>query len=511
MRQTPDGTRLLRGSKLAAICCVLALAACTVPTDAPEQTAAEKPNIIYIYADDLGYNEVGAYGQEKIRTPNIDRLAAEGMRFTQHYSGSAVCAPSRSVLLTGKHTGHAYIRNNKELGGWGPDEPEGQWPLAAEEVTLAEILQDDGYATGAMGKWGLGGPGDHGHPNQQGFDHYYGYLCQRVAHNYYPTHLWRNGDKDMLEGNEYFAAHQSIEEPPADPSGWDQFKGAQYAPDLIADEALRFIRDNAGGPFFLYYPTIVPHVAIQVPDDSLAEYSGTFDDEPYLGGSYLPHPEPRAAYAAMITRMDRNVGRIIDLVAELGIEENTIIMFSSDNGPTWVGGSDLEFFDGNGELRGRKQQLWEGGIRVPMIARWPARIEAGQVTDHLSAQWDVLPTVLDIAGVQAPTDIDGISFAPTLFGEGEQGGHDVMYWELGRQQAVRAGDWKLYRRANADGEIVTVELFNLADDVGEQNNLAEARPEVVAEMIEIASRARVPSEVFPSPFDPDDDDAGSRD
>lgn len=482
---------------------ILALAGCRAgpPPPAPEPRPT-RPNIIYIYADDLGYNEVGAYGQEKIRTPNLDRLAAEGIRFTQHYSGSAVCAPSRSVLLTGKHTGHSFIRDNKELGGWGPDEPEGQWPLAAEEVTLAEILKEHGYTTGATGKWGLGGPDANGHPNLQGFDFFYGYLCQRVAHNYYPTHLWRNGEKEMLEGNEYFDAHQRIEAPPADLSGYDPYKGVQYAPDRIAEAALQFIRDNAGGPFFLYYPTIVPHVAIQVPDDSLAEYSGAFDDEPYLGDqSYLPHPEPRAAYAAMITRMDRNVGRILDLVAELGLEDNTLILFSSDNGPTWVGGSDLEFFDGNGPFRGRKQQLYEGGIRVPMLARWPGRVAAGQVTDHLSAQWDVLPTILELIDVAPPAGIDGISFAPTLFGEGEQAEHQVMYWELGRQQAVRAGDWKLYRRADRDGVIDTVELYDLSEDPGEQHNLAEDRPEVVAELIEIARAARVPSEVFPSVFD----------
>jgi arylsulfatase len=478
-------------------------AACQTSSEPPQVAEEAPPNIIYIYADDLGYNEVGAYGQTKIRTPNIDRLATEGMRFTQHYSGSAVCAPSRSVLLTGKHTGHTYIRNNKELGGWGPDEPEGQWPLAAAEVTVAEILQEHGYATGAMGKWGLGGPDDHGRPNMQGFDDYYGYLCQRVAHNYYPTHLWRNDEKDMLPGNEYFDAHQSIEAPFDDPTDYDRFKGATYAPDLIADEALQFIRDHAEEPFFLYYPTIVPHVAIQVPDDSLAEYKGMFNDTPYLGGSYLPHPQPRAAYAAMITRMDRNVGRILDLIAELGIDDNTVVMFSSDNGPTWVGGSDLEFFDGNGPFRGRKQQLWEGGIRVPMIARWPGHIAAGEVTDQLSAQWDVLPTVLELVGAREaiPTDIDGISFAPTLLGEDLQVTHDVMYWELGRQQAVRAGDWKLFRRANADGEIDIVELFNLADDPGEQTNLADAEPDKLAEMIELARTSRVPSEVFPSPFD----------
>ena len=497
-----------RRNRFALAALLLLTVACGAPAEepapTPEAQAETPPNIIYIYADDLGYNEVGAYGQARIRTPNIDRLAAEGMRFTHHYSGSAVCAPSRSVLLTGKHSGHAYIRNNKELGGWGPDEPEGQWPLAAEEVTLAEILQENGYATAAMGKWGLGGPDDHGHPNAQGFDRFYGYLCQRVAHNYYPTHLWRDGDKDLLAGNEYFDAHQSIEAPFDDRADYDRFKGTIYAPDVIADEALQFIRDHAGGPFFLYYPTIVPHVALQVPDDSLAEYAGAFEDEPYLGDeSYLPHPEPRAAYAAMITRMDRNVGRILDLLEELGIADDTVVMFSSDNGPTWVGGSDLEFFDGNGELRGRKQQLYEGGIRVPMIARWPGRIAARNVSDHLSAQWDVLPTVLELTAVANPVagEIDGISFAPTLLGEPDQQQHDALYWELGRQQAVQADGWKLYRRAGADGAIEVVELFHLREDPGEQLNLAPQEPDRVAELIELARRSRTPSEVFPSPFD----------
>jgi len=482
---------------------LLLVSACQRAADtASQESAPPPPNIVYIYADDLGYNEVGAYGQDKIRTPNLDRLAAEGMRFTQHYSGSAVCAPSRSSLLTGKHTGHSYIRDNKELGGWGPDEPEGQWPLAADEVTLAELLQQHGYVTGAMGKWGLGGPDGEGHPNLQGFDHYYGYLCQRVAHNYYPTHLWRDHDKDMLEGNVYFDAHQRIDEPFADPSAYDRYKGTTYAPDMIAAEALAFIRDNAERPFFLYYPTIVPHVAIQVPDDSLAEYAGAFEETPYLGqNSYLPHPTPHAAYAAMITRMDGNVGRVLDLLHELGLEDNTLVMFSSDNGPTWVGGYDLEFFDGNGAFRGRKQQLYEGGIRVPMIARWPGHIAAGTVTDHLSAQYDVLATVLDVIGAEPPADTDGISFAPTLFGNGQQEVHEVMYWELGNQQAVRRGDWKLYRRADRDGKIAEIGLFNLAEDPGEQNDLSGEQPDLVAALVDLAARTRTVSEVFPSPFD----------
>jgi arylsulfatase A-like enzyme len=458
--------------------------------------------VVYLYADDLGYGEVGAYGQEIIRTPNLDRLAAEGMKFTAHYSGSAVCAPSRASLLTGKHTGHAFIRDNKELGGWGPDEPEGQWPLATAEVTLAELLQTDGYATAAIGKWGLGGPDDHGHPNAQGFDLFYGYLCQRVAHNYYPTHLWRNRDKDMLPGNApWFSAHQRIETVPTTAAGWAGYRRETYAPDRMVDEALAFVRDNADRPFFLYFPSVVPHVSIQVPDDSLAEYSGTLDDTPYLGErGYLPHPEPRAGYAAMITRMDRDLGMILNLLDELGLAEDTIVIFSSDNGPTFNGGTDAPFFNSAAGMRGLKTELYEGGIRVPMLARWPGAIAAGSVTDHPSGQWDVLATILDLIDAP-PAPSDGISFAPTLLGAGTQRQHATMYWELGRQQAVRAGWWKLYRRADAEGTIVTTELFDLEADPYEQTDLAAARPEVVAEMLEHAAAARTPSELFPSPYD----------
>ena len=452
----------------------------------------------------LGYGELGSYGQKIIQTPNLDRLAAEGMRFTAHYSGSAVCAPSRAILLTGKHSGHAFIRDNKELGGWGADEPEGQWPLAAAEITIAELLSARGYATAAVGKWGLGGPDDHGHPNAQGFDLFYGYLCQRVAHNYYPTHLWRNRDKDMLPGNEWFSAHQRLESAPLDASGWAAYRGETYAPDRLIDEALAFVRSNADRPFFLYFPSTVPHASIQVPADSLAQYTGTLDDV-YLGQrGYLPHPEPRAGYAAMITRMDRDMGRILDLLDELGLSDNTIVMFSSDNGPTFNGGTDSEFFNSASGMRGLKTELYEGGIKVPMIARWPGRIAAGTTTDHVSAQWDVLPTLLNLVDAPPAADIDGISFAPTLLDRGEQSRHDVLYWELGRQQAVRQGKWKLYRRADTEGLIVTVELFDLTEDPNERNDLSADRPEVLARMVGLAAAARTPSELFPSPFDGQD-------
>ncbi|MFC1783031.1 arylsulfatase [Planctomycetota bacterium] len=449
--------------RLTAGASALALQGCMNSIDhLSEEPVARKPNIIYILADDLGYAELGCYGQKKIRTPHLDQIAAEGMRFTQHYSGSPVCAPSRCVLLTGKHTGHSYIRSNYEMGGWGPDEPEGQLHIPADTVTLSKLLQTAGYTTGAMGKWGLGGPDTSGEPNRQGFDHWYGYLCQRVAHNYYPTHLWRNTEKDIL-ANEYFGAHQKLPEDrdPHDKASYFEYSGEQYSVDLMVDEALEFIKTNKDNPFFLYLPFPVPHVALQVPEDSLAEYEGTFPETPYKGEkSYLPHRAPRAAYAAMITRMDKHIGRIMDLVKELGLDDNTLVMFSSDNGPTFNGGTDSAFFESAGPLRGLKASLYEGGIRVPMIARWPGKIKSNSITDHPSAFWDVLPTITELMGIDAPQDIDGISFLPTLLQKQNQKTHDYLYWEYNGAQALRMGDWKTYRRRVNQ----PIELYNLVVD-----------------------------------------------
>ncbi len=478
------------------------VAGMTLPQLTLGSTAKPKtPNIIYILADDLGYGELGCYGQQKIETPNIDRLAAEGMRFTQHYSGSPVCAPSRCTLLTGKHTGHAYIRDNYEIGGWGPDEPEGQLHLPAGTPTLGRLLQQSGYATCAVGKWGLGGPESTGHPNKQGFDHWYGYLCQRVAHNYYPTHLWRNDKKHMLDGNPYFRAHQRIDAPPKDASGYDRFRGKQYAPDLMIDEALGFIRKNKDAPFFLYYATPVPHAAIQVPEDSLRRYAGRWDDEPYLGHKgYLPHPSPRAGYAAMISRMDRDVGRIMTQLKELGLDKDTIVMFSSDNGPTFNGGTDSRFFNSAGPLRGLKCDLYDGGIRVPLIARWPGRVAPNSTSDHVSAFWDVLPTVAGIVGAETPDDIDGISLLPTLLGTGKQREHPHLYWEYrsrGGGQALRTGRWKGLRLKLAKSDDAPVELYDLQSDIGEKNNLADKHPDIVKRIKELMKTARTESEHFP--------------
>ncbi len=459
----------------------------------PPSETEVKPNIVFILADDLGYGELGCYGQTKIKTPNIDRLAREGMRFTQHYSGSPVCAPSRCTLLTGKHTGHAYVRDNKEMGGWGPDEPEGQLPLPADTITIATLLQANGYATGGFGKWGLGGPGSTGHPNNQGFDHWYGYLCQRIAHNYYPTHLWRNDEKHILRGNEYFAAHQRIAEAPADPDGYDRFRGEQFAPDLMIGDALQFVREHKNEPFFLYYATPVPHVAIQVPDESLEPYLGAWEETPYLGDrGYLPHPTPRAAYAAMISRMDRDVGSLLALLDELGLADNTIVMFSSDNGPTFNGGSDAKFFESAGPLRGLKASLYEGGIRVPLIVRWPGKTPAKSVTEHISAFWDFLPTICDVTGIDVPSGIDGVSMLPTLLGN-PQREHAYLYWEYKGHQVVRQGRWKAIRKKGLDA----IELYDLQSDIAESRDVAADQEALVARLSQIMQQARTESEHFP--------------
>jgi arylsulfatase len=407
-----------------------------------------KPNIIYILADDLGYGELGCYGQKKIKTPNLDRLAAHGLRFTQHYAGNAVCAPSRCVLMTGKHSGHAQIRNNSET------KPDGQLPIAPDTATIARLLKGIGYVTGMIGKWGLGMHDSTGDPQKQGFDHFFGYYCQRHAHNHYPTFLWRNAEKVPLEGNPGKAT------------------GKQHSHDLFEKEALDFIRKNKEKPFFLYLPFTIPHVALQVPEDSLAEYKGKWDDPPYKGGKgYQPHDHPRAAYAAMVTRMDRTIGRILELLHELDLDDDTIVIFSSDNGPTHdgAGGSDSLFFLSAGVLRGFKGSLFEGGVRVPMIVRWPRRIRPGRTTDHISGFQDVLPTLCDIAGAKAPKDIDGISMLPTILNKGEQKKHDFLYWEFpgyGGQQAVRLGDWKAIRQNMHKGNM-KLQLFDLAKVVSE--------------------------------------------
>jgi arylsulfatase A len=435
-----------------------------------------RPNIVFILADDLGYAELGCYGQTHIKTPNIDKLAEQGMRFTQFYAGSPVCAPSRCVLLTGKHTGHSYIRDNGELP------TEGQRPIPAGTFTIGHLLRNAGYKTACIGKWGLGGPGSSGEPNKQGFDHFYGYLCQRQAHNYYPTHLWRNTDKELLPGNE----------------GGKQLVGKHYAHDLMAADALRYIREQKDTPFFLYLAFTIPHVALQVPSDSLDEYRGRFPETPYTGTNYLPHLTPRAAYAAMVSRMDRDIGRVLDLLKELNLDQKTLVCFTSDNGPTIkIGGADSVFFQSAGPFRGLKQDVFEGGIRVPFIVRWPGHIQPGTTSHQTAAFWDLMPTFAELTGTAPPRDTDGLSILPTLLGLSGQKQHDYFYWEYhsqGARQAVRMGDWKAVRLNLQKNPNAPVQLFNLKNDIGETKNVASAHPDIVRKVRQLMDTSREPSD-----------------
>ena len=476
---------------------ILVIGGCTPVTD------TNPPNIVYMLADDLGYGELGSYGQSLIRTPNLDRLAADGMRFTQHYSGSPVCAPSRGTLLTGLSTLRSQIRDNYEVGGYPDPEELGQMPLDSGTYTIGTMLQDAGYVTGAIGKWGLGGRESLGQPRFQGFDYFFGYLDQQLAHNFYPTHLWRNGNRVDLD-NEYFSAHQRFEgTDPTDPEQYKRYQGNDYSLDVMADDALRFIEENRDHPFFLYLPFTIPHVALQVPDSSLAQYDGAFEEEPYLGDpTYLPHHRPLSAYAGMITRMDDHIGRILDHLDELGLAENTVVMFTSDNGTTYTGGVDAEFFESTAGLRGLKGSLYEGGIRVPLIARWPGHIEAGTESDEVSAFWDMMPTFADIAGVEAPADIDGTSILPALLGE-QRNDDRSLYWEYhglwNGAQAVRVGQWKGVRLGVHEDPHAPIELYDLEADPFETSDIADRYPGVV-EQIRAVMDSRTESDHKPWNF-----------
>ena len=435
--------------------------------------AADKPNIVFVLADDLGYGDLGSYGQKIIRTPSLDRMAAEGMRMTVHYSGNNVCAPSRCVLMTGKHPGHAYVRDNRQMPGF----PEGQTAVPEGYLQLPLTLKKLGYATGAFGKWGLGPMTSTGDPLKQGIDRFFGFNCQGVAHNHYPTHLWDN-DQQIALRNPKFAAHQKLPDDadPKSPDSYTRYSGQDYAADVITEQALQFVRDHKDHPFFLFMPTPVPHRALQVPEDSLKEYEGAFPDEPFVGANgraYLPHRTPRAAYAAMITRMDREVGRVMQLVQELGLDEKTIFIFSSDNGPLFerYGGTDSDFFKSAGEFRGRKGTMYEGGVRVPCIVRWKGKIAPGNTSDRVTGFEDWLPTLLELAGAtdQTPRDIDGISFAPTLFGKPQEPRPFLYRYCPGSmgQQFVRVGNWKAIRLRLHPGPKAPlnpgpIELFDLA-------------------------------------------------
>lgn len=461
------------------------ITSCSSNTNKKSSQKIKKPNIVYILADDLGYGDLSCYGQENFQTPHIDQMALEGIMFTQHYAGSTVCAPSRSSLMTGLTTGHTPVRGNKEI------QPEGQWPLPDGSVTVAELLQDNGYVTGCFGKWGLGFPGSEGNPNNQGFDEFYGYNCQRQAHNYYPSHLWHNQEKVMLDGN-------------VD----DKFE--TYAAGLIHKQALQFIENNKDSSFFLFYPNVIPHAELLIPEEYLKEFRGKFlpeksfkgaepGSEGFRNGAYGTQKESHAAFAAMVTLLDKQVGELLNKLISMGLDENTIVLFSSDNGPHFEGGADPDYFDSNGPLKGYKRDLYEGGIRVPMIAWWPGKITAGSTSNHISAFWDVLPTFTELAGVKAPAGIDGISFLPALLGQPDQKEHEYMYWEFhekGGRLAVRKGNWKYIRYDVFDSTKTTTELYDLSADIDEEHNVAEEHPEVVKELQEIMDNARTPSDVF---------------
>lgn len=425
-------------------CGALAALTASIHNAGAGQSPARKPNIIFILADDLGTNDLGCYGQTQIQTPNIDRLAKEGVRFTDCYAGSTVCAPSRCSLMTGMHMGHAEIRGNKNH------------PLLPENVTVAEVLKQAGYTTGIIGKWGLGDEGTVGIPNRQGFDYWFGYLDQSKAHNYYPEYLWRN--EELIE-----------------------IKPWTYSHDLFAEESLKFVEKNYNNPFFLYLTYTIPHAFNEGKEQGMQVPS----DAPYSDKDW---PQNEKNFAAMITRMDKDIGRLMKRLQELGIDENTVVFFSSDNGAHKEGGHDPDFFDSNGQYRGIKRDLYEGGIRTPMIVRWPGAVEAGRVSNQVWAFWDFLPTAAEIAGMGAPQEIDGISMLPAILGQPQQD-HEFLYWEFherGFTQSVRKGEWKAVRNVRDK----PVELYNLHDDPGETKNLAEQFPDRVKELQQIMQEAR---------------------
>ena len=460
----------------------LLLVAGTVFISTPAISQMQKPNVIFILADDLGYGDLGCYGQTKIATPNIDRLARTGMRFTQFYAGTSVCAPSRSSLMTGLHTGHTPIRANREI------EPEGQWPLPDSAFTIAKLFKKAGYATGDFGKWGLGFVGSSGDPLKQGFDAFFGYNCQRQSHNYFPDHLWHNDQRIDYPNT---PTHQG-----------------KYAGDIIQQQALSFISSNKNKPFFLYLSYTLPHAALQLPsgDKMLEFYKKKFNEQPrpvnanWNGKGYQPQAYPHAAYAAMVSRLDTYVGEVVEKLKSMGIEKNTIIIFTSDNGPHAEGGNDPAFFNSSGGFRGIKRDLYEGGIREPMIACWPGFIKQGSVSNYSGAFWDFLPTFAAITGQSVPSHSDGISLLPTFTGKGTQPQHDYLYWEFhedGGRQAVRMGNWKGVRLNEMKNDRAPIELYDLEKDPHETIDVADNNPAIVQQIKTIMQHAHVENKDFP--------------
>lgn len=462
------------------------------------QNARLRPNIIYIYADDLGYGEIGAYGQQKIKTPNLDRLARQGMKFTQHYSSAPVCAPARAMLLTGKHAGHSYIRGNYELGGFADSLEGGQMPLPEGTFTLPRMLQKAGYKTGMTGKWGLGMHNTTGSPLKQGFDFYYGYLDQKQAHNFYPTHLWENGIWDSLS-NPLIDVHPKIDSTKFHDKDFAKFVGTEYAPEKMTAKALDFIDANKKHPFFLYVPYTLPHVSLQAPGKYVNRYVGLFKEQPYYAQrGYVPSKYPLATYAAMITYLDEQVGIIMDQIHDLGLDDNTLIMFSSDNGATFNGGVEARFFNSVDGLRGLKMDVFEGGIRVPFIASWPGKIKAGSTSELVSVQYDLLATVAELTG-QIVENTDGVSFLPELMGNSDaQQKREFIYFEYpekGGQIAIRAGDWKGVKLNLIKNPSAQWMVFNLKSDRNETNDVASMHPELITLFNQIVKREHQPSHI----------------
>lgn len=445
---------------------------------AQAQKISSKPNIILILADDLGYGDLGCYGQQKIATPNLDKLAKSGMRFTQFYAGATVCAPSRAALMTGLHTGHTAVRGNKGM------KPEGQFPLPDSTQTIAKMLQQNGYNTGAFGKWGLGFPGSGAEPHNMGFNTFFGYNCQSLAHNYYPDHLWSNEKRIDYPGN---AESHSV-----------------YSADLIHNEAMKFVAAQNKKPFFLFLPYTVPHADLAVPHDSVYEhYVKLFNEKPQTpkAGNALHtlDPYPHAAYAAMVSRLDKYVGEVVAAITKKGMLENTLILFSSDNGPHKEGGNDPYFFNSNGGFTGIKRDLYEGGIREPFIASWKGKIKAGSVSNNIAALWDLFPTFQQLSATPVAKNIDGISILPSLFGK-PQTPHKYLYWELhesGGKQAVLMGNWKAIRLNVSTNAGSAIQLYDISIDKAEKNNIAAQHPDIVKQMESIMQQAHVPNTNWP--------------
>ena len=453
-------------------------------TNLNAQTSSKKlPNIIYIYADDLGYGELGCYGQQKIKTPNIDRLAREGMRFTNHYTGAPVCAPARCMLLTGKHGGHSYIRGNYELGSFADEKEGGQMPLPEGVFTLPAMMKKAGYTTALCGKWGLGMNNNTGSPLKHGFDYYYSVLDQKQGHNHYPTHIWENDKWDSLN-NPVINVHRKPDSTSSDAIKFDYYKGNDYAPGKITGKALAFIQKNKNKPFFLYLPYTLPHLALQAPEENVKKYIGQYDEKPYYGqNGYVGTKYPLSTYAAMITYLDEQVGIVMKKIKELGLDGNTIIMFSSDNGAAFnVGGVQTSFFNSVSGLRGLKMDLYEGGIRIPFIARWPGKISANTISDHVSTQYDLMATLAELTK-QRLTNTDGISLLPTLLGNSpKQIKHTHLYFEYpekGGQVAIRMGDWKAVKTDMRKNKSAGWQLFNLKTDRNETTDVASQHPELL--------------------------------